>query len=886
MPGKRSEHILHPQALHTATSVARQPHEPHMLSPLVEHRSPAAGTPAHTLQLQRTIGNQATMHAIRRNTRKSDDELVREIGQAIDGLNTQTRTRDKESSEERGTERATLIEQIGSLRQQIASISDNSRKADLYLRLNQAVPYYYQVANANIAKRNGNVAGMRTCNITTLAMNLEGFGRTPADFTGDTTLLANIATQFDDELLNSESATANPREMRLPDFLQLVVVYVALTTDGKIKGSGGKKGLGKTPADMNALATANPRAFAQLALQARDIGANLVTIRGTFDHFTQFFNVESNPIETGWGRLSEADYKARFIEAMEEAIGSGKMVVAAQQNPKHFVRIDSVSEEGVLINDPGRRTLHNKLLTWSDARKRGLLYGGYITMTDEGQPENSNTTAQPASAGQTSTSRQAATPRGDGGIFSTFFPETAALGRQATSVLSNIGGQMLEGMAGGQNTQQNNANANNRAPWIKSGFYEKAQRVNEKYAAKPPKAGWPYLPEWRAMWAAGNHAEFADEVARYQFFGVPAPVNQVDGILGGNTVNAIKRTHPQVLPKEDTTSKNNNSKADDGGVDTRKLADAAQKILMVVFGGDQKKAPATNAAATAPNTAAKPQKIDKKIVERINDPDVSAIIDRVAAELGMDANTVRGIIAAESGGKSQSGAGTDGYKGLMQAEQSVDQLDPETSIRSGITKYMRFEEQARQMMRKFGVNAEMTDSEAISITMVLYNAGPGSVKTALKFAQEDGDARRWFDDPFFVRSLLYHGAYAISTMKSKFRALGGDALAAELATVTGVTVDSLRATYQKNGQWQTEKLVEAFRKALLAEWKVTRDNKTDRSIEEWEKVANGWLLQAARFKHGNLQKWYVQRVLTYKDHYDLQSAVQQPELSDTPKEND
>ena len=53
------------------------------------------------------------------------------------------------------------------------------------LKLARIAPFYTQQANANILSTTTTKAAMRTCNVTTVSMVLEGLGKTTGDFNGN-----------------------------------------------------------------------------------------------------------------------------------------------------------------------------------------------------------------------------------------------------------------------------------------------------------------------------------------------------------------------------------------------------------------------------------------------------------------------------------------------------------------------------------------------------------------------------------------------------------------------------------------------------------------------------------------------------------------------------
>ena len=80
-------------------------------------------------------------------------------------------------------------------------------------------------------------------------------------------------------------------------------------------------------------------------------------------------------------------------------------------------------------------------------------------------------------------------------------------------------------------------------------FYSRAERVNKKYASRPPKPGWPYTAELKKLWSQGAFEDFADVVREFQFqnFGEKA----ADGILGPKTARAMQSVPSAETEKDD-----------------------------------------------------------------------------------------------------------------------------------------------------------------------------------------------------------------------------------------------------------------------------------------------------------------------------------------------
>ena len=129
-----------------------------------------------------------------------------------------------------------LVEAIGEARKQIENLTVPALKSKAYQQLNLYTPFHYQLENADILY-DDDPAGSRTCNITVLAMVLQGLGKKNHDYNGgsfDRKKMQRIA-QFYQSKLEDKGGTTDTSSLSLPDFLQLVVVYHYLKGDGTDK---------------------------------------------------------------------------------------------------------------------------------------------------------------------------------------------------------------------------------------------------------------------------------------------------------------------------------------------------------------------------------------------------------------------------------------------------------------------------------------------------------------------------------------------------------------------------------------------------------------------------------------------------------------------------
>lgn len=137
-------------------------------------------------------------------------------------------------------------------------------------------------------------------------------------------------------------------------------------------------------------------------------------------------------------------------------------------------------------------------------------------------------------------------------------------------------------------------------------------------------------------------------------------------------------------------------------------------------------------------------------------------IERASNSYSISPNIVRGIIAAESAGNPDSGKGKTGYKGLMQAERTVDQLTPQTSIETGVKKFIAFRDKTLNpwFTRLQIPQPSATDENYLKACLSCYNAGPVTALKAIQYAHTAGNWRNWLLPEYYQRALLFSGGYA------------------------------------------------------------------------------------------------------------------------------
>jgi hypothetical protein len=313
----------------------------------------------------------------------------------------------------------------------------------LYHRLSQAAPYYTQMANLNLLEDDSR-AWTRTCNVTSLSMSLEALGIAPEDFKGDRARLQRIADTLEawrydkfkrDEKQEEAKKKANKNytrgaivgaysiadvtDLRMPDFLQFVAVYV--TADPLID-------------------TLTGEAYLRKVQEARDKAASKVTLYETLIKIAGLFGVkclQGKGIQsygekvigfekaiksdekammkagsnlTAYGKAEEdrdeqsaalADFKAKYAPHMEKSVSTYQSQILERIAPEldrgnqiflhkpgvpsgHYMKLHKlertpVDAPGVFIDDPWTPGKQSPL-TWREAFDKGY-FDSYMVLS-------------------------------------------------------------------------------------------------------------------------------------------------------------------------------------------------------------------------------------------------------------------------------------------------------------------------------------------------------------------------------------------------------------------------------------------------------------------------------------------------------------------------
>jgi hypothetical protein len=266
-------------------------------------------------------------------------------------------------------------------------------KAGYYRKLNSLSPYFTQMANQNFLPnfKEGNEAWSRTCNLTSMSMTLTALGIAPTDFNGDMALLTMIAAQLDPALKTADDVA----NLRMPDFLQLVVIY-----DKYVKGSGDDfdKRVKKAQKTASGVISTTLEVFVDTAShfsvertktgyiasfgtqeagqslnsQKKKLQKELRTKKITQEEYSAQMRVLEEQSSDLLEKFSTAQYQKAVEKKIDPEIDAGGQIISNM--PGHYTRLENTTADGIVIDDPANNG-KNFHVTWSDANKKGYFRG-------------------------------------------------------------------------------------------------------------------------------------------------------------------------------------------------------------------------------------------------------------------------------------------------------------------------------------------------------------------------------------------------------------------------------------------------------------------------------------------------------------------------------
>lgn len=340
--------------------------------------------------------------------------------------------------EETGEERDQLVSAIHDVRTALAATKKanpgdtqlGSIAPDVYHYLQDVAPYYFQSRNVDVLeefkekppkgspeKISKKLTDTRTCNITCLAMALENLGLGPGNYSPQATV-ERVASYFMNEQENAAQIGVAAGEktgladadhqvkgkglegLRLPDFLELAciaekctpqstfqeindarwAVWNEITDFGFLKHVAAKFGVAmRTEKLKDASGTDISSALRKFGKQHRlktktHAGVeDMVEARNKGD---AKYAAEQAAIDADTGPIDVDQYKAAVTEQVGPSLDAGKAIVVHLSG--HYVKLQSIDDAGIVVDDPGSKTKSNRRVLWGEARAMGYFQHWYL----------------------------------------------------------------------------------------------------------------------------------------------------------------------------------------------------------------------------------------------------------------------------------------------------------------------------------------------------------------------------------------------------------------------------------------------------------------------------------------------------------------------------
>ncbi len=359
---------------------------------------------------------------------RSTDPKVKEVAADLAGLvaaSQKLRASKKKmnGAEEAGTDRDDFVANVGAVRGKLAAVAGEPQfKAAAYRLIASIGTYYAQSRNIDILE-SPPADQTRTCNITSLAMALEGLGKDATMYTGSKEAVQAAAKMYAHKITGDDKSNAavdavggrgvswgELTGMRLPDFMELAAIakFMPTNDDDGIKAGAksawdkilsiytlealgeqfGAKGTvktfdatgtkadkkTKTKRDVDVLGGfgddhrlgvekyINARNKAEASGNAKDQAA-AEKLKGKYDEAMNDTSIDE--------RLSIDTYREYIVETIGADLAAGGSIVIALTG--HYAKLQSIHDDHLIVNDPARDSRAAQRLTYAEARAMGYL---------------------------------------------------------------------------------------------------------------------------------------------------------------------------------------------------------------------------------------------------------------------------------------------------------------------------------------------------------------------------------------------------------------------------------------------------------------------------------------------------------------------------------
>jgi peptidoglycan hydrolase-like protein with peptidoglycan-binding domain len=316
--------------------------------------------------------------------RATGDPRAVELADRVAALVEKARTAHRGNmNEEQGDDRRALIDGERELRPAIAALAGTglpaatvaSLQAGFYRVLADLSPYYHQMNKGGILDDHKTAVGF-TCNITSLSMTLENLGKSSGDYdSGHLPFVQAAAKRF--------SGGGDPLTFRLPDFMQLAAIAELMSGPTQQAAGAARDTARQRILDSDFLIMLAHR-FGVGSAARKDFHNDVlgrvshdrrveVMSRASANRQDAKHNAAMSQQELASGGLERdlpiAHYRDGLLGEVGGEIDSGAAIIVAVA--QHYVRLQALHEDHVVIDDPGSWDNHDLRLSYEELRAMG-----------------------------------------------------------------------------------------------------------------------------------------------------------------------------------------------------------------------------------------------------------------------------------------------------------------------------------------------------------------------------------------------------------------------------------------------------------------------------------------------------------------------------------
>lgn len=322
----------------------------------------------------------------------------------------------KPYGEERGPVRDALVGEIHTVRGLIVGLDGaglpaaqlEAVKAHFYRKVNAVSPFYEQDPNMNLLEGEAT----RTCGITSFGMALEAMGKTAADYTGPS--VANVAKVYGGKVDSAKDDQGGGMTgLRLPDFIQLVAIAKCGGAAGdvqaameiawkKIKSLNFIADMARdfgVPSQVGTMKTQHGSKAGELRTKAeslhkkrverdkakvklKDLGESAdpksLKARAKLEATIRSYEATMATMHEGLSPeyldklITVESFRTQVLATIKPELDRGRQVI--NNMTKHYVRVESVTDDGMVSDDPGGSQRKDRPVSWEEGRAMAFFH--------------------------------------------------------------------------------------------------------------------------------------------------------------------------------------------------------------------------------------------------------------------------------------------------------------------------------------------------------------------------------------------------------------------------------------------------------------------------------------------------------------------------------